>query len=267
MFRSSVTAIVLTVLLAASVASAKDPYNPAGDLLGTKTLKTTTWTPTKKGPALASITKSKVEFLILGSFDFVVVDGAGTVRDVYTPGYGGSSFSWENAAGLVYEIADYPYDNDHAPVSGVVLDGAKVVGTFVMFHNPYQAHDVAGRWSGEMAFPGGLSYPMSAQVADLPSTFSGCSHGAHHARLEWSGYPYQDTSVLHCADYFASGDHYIQTFLYDPDGTGVWFATFEGTVDFDATVFQGFVTAFSLYGDAPTLYGKFLLTRPAPFGK
>jgi hypothetical protein len=240
--RRAAVAFALTAIIAAP-AAAKDAWNQTGDILGYKLLQATF--------ADGSSQSQRLEFIYLGAADLQVFTKGGA-RRVETQGLGSDFFAWPDAQGLTWQISGYPFDNNHAPVYGVVLKGGStVVGKFKMSAVKGVVPGVAGRWTGVMAFPGGREYTTSLNVSRLYQPFNGCSHGSHAARMDVAGFGYQDAGLLHCAKgYFQDGDHTIQTLFYDDVSDRSWFITLRGTVDFNDTVFQGFVDAIDLDGEA-----------------
>ncbi|MEZ4267365.1 MAG: hypothetical protein R3F39_13375 [Myxococcota bacterium] len=257
--RRASLALSLTLMMAAP-ALAKDAWNQTGDILGYKFLQASF--------ADGSSQSQRLEFMYLGAADLQVFTGGG-VRRVETQGLGTDFFAWQDGQGRTYQISGYPYENNHAPVYGVVLKGgATVIGKFQMLSVKGVVPGVAGRWSGVMAFPGGREYTTSLNVSSLYQRYAGCTHGNHAVRMDVAGFGYQDAGLLHCEKgYFQDGDHTIQTLFYDDVSDRSWFITLRGTVDFKNTVFQGFVDAIDLDGESEPLLGKFLLTRPPAFGE
>jgi hypothetical protein len=264
------TTLLMAGVLAVTTAHAKLPYDEIDDLGGQKTLVTHLSNVASKQKTSQKATKERVEFLFLGATDIWVI-GDQSVRSVRTPGLGSNQFEWDGGNDRIYEIPAYPADNNHSPVKGLVYDansGAQI-GTFQLFHRPSKwrhKKSAAGRWVGEMAFPGGYGAQLSLNVASTVQQTSGCTDGSSPARVAVLGYGYQDASLSHCEKgYFPHGDYYTQFFVWDDSHDRLWFVVLNGDVTPNGQILQGRVETFELLGAGGWSEGLFILGRPPIF--
>jgi len=253
------TRITLRTLLAFALvgaftltAQAKDPFNQLGDIQGNKLIIVSGKPSFSKGPWMSKFSYKKVEFIATSGEDLLAIDGWKASR-VQVAGYGSGHFLWE-LDGEIYEITNYPYDNKHKAVSGVVHHENGKWSKFQLVHRKTTPSAVAGNWSGELAFIGGGYLRFSLQVANVPSK---CGSGDAYTRVNFLGFPSQPANIS-CND---SGTFYSQFFFWDETKDGVFFITITGEVTEDGEIFQGQSTAWDLYGGTQK-EGKFLLFRP-----
>ncbi len=259
------TLLALTLVGALTVsAQAKDPFNQLADIIGSKWVQITKKPTLKKDFSFKKNTSKKygswsavksykaLEFFATSGEDLLAIEGYQAAR-VQVDGYGSGNFMWE-IDGDVYEIANYPWDNNHKPVSGIVHHPDGTWSSFKLIHRKVSSSPVAGRWSGELAFLGGGYLRFALQVANQPGK---CGSQSAYTRIDFLGFPSQPAS-LSCTD---GGTYYSQFFFWNEAVDGVFFLTITGEVTEDGDIFQGQATAWDLYG-GDQAQGKFLLFRP-----
>ena len=80
----------------------------------------------------AGIRPKLVEFMYHGAAELWLVDNKGATA-VRGGNLGSGQFSWEDSEGRLWVIPNYPWDNNHKPVSGMIIsEGDMVVGKFTL---------------------------------------------------------------------------------------------------------------------------------------
>ncbi len=232
-------------------AEAKDPFDQLGDLLGAKIVQVhhtlDSATGTKQKNLVTEVTYQKLEFVATSGEDLLAIDGYQAFR-VTADGYGSGHFTWA-IDGDIYEIAQYPYGNDHAPVSGVVHHADGASSKFYLSHRKSRPAIVSGRWSGELAFPGQPTIGLALNVAN-----AGDANPAY-TRVDVLGFPSQPATTIPTED-----GYYTQFLFWNEQAEGVFFVTLTGTVS-GSEIYQGQATAWNLYTGGYA-EGKFLTFRP-----
>ena len=251
------TLSLLLVAVFSISAQAKDPFNQLGDILGPKLIRITpkphwgkAYSPKKKKPSLTTkVSYQRLEFLAVSGEDLLAVDGYESIR-VAVNGYGSGSFMWERD-GDIYEIDQYPANNNHKPVSGIVHHANGDWSKFQLIHRKLKPTAISGRWSGELAFPGNPFLGLALNVANNSKGNTGA-----YTRIDILGFPSQPASIHKNDTGFST-----QFLFWNEEAEGVFFITLSGTVTKDGEIFQGQATAWDLYGGGQSK-GKFLLFRP-----
>jgi hypothetical protein len=261
------------VLTATSQGLAKDPFNQMADLIGEKRIviqkKATklSWSDAKakfKKPVYqAKKTAIRAEFRAISGDQMVLIQGnTGTRVDVL--GYGSGHFMWEQD-GDVYEIEEYPTDNAHAPVSGIVHRANGSWAAFKLYHLKVKAAEVTGRWHGQVAFPGGAMLEVALQIATSSSNDAWCGGSNRFVEVSFIAAPNQPGSLTTCEKGLQNGTQSLSFFYWDGSKDTAYYISITGDVWYNGTVFQGQARALDLYGGNGWVEGLFSLGRPQAF--
>jgi hypothetical protein len=247
------TAVTFAILTAATAAQAKDPYEVTADLVGNKVMyaKVIDSKATKGG-----VFKAEMEFLHRGGDEIEVADADG-VRDVTTGGWGTQELTWQDDAGLSYQVKQYPSNNQHAPVYGEIFSGDTWVGKFRLESIKKVAPPVSGRWTGELAFPGGLSAGLSIQVARLGQKI-GNDCVSYDARVHLTGLGYEEASITACK---GQRGYSLGFFYFDERSPNRYYVSTQVQTTPDGNVMQGSVHMIPLTGGAGA-EGKIFVSHP-----
>jgi hypothetical protein len=252
--------------LMADFALAKEPYAPIEPLLGQKLLTTyklskdsNSWSR-KSAKKFSKKRATLVEFLYMGGTELQLNDGK-QIRRVRRSGWMSNHFTWMDDSGRTFEVLTLPYES--GTLYGSIYLGNNKVGTFSLKNTTTKQPPAAGRWIGELAFPGGASLPIALQVSGLSDdyTYGGCQTWLP-SRLDMPGAAYSEAFLKICGK--GEQNHTMNFFYWDEDNGQVWLFHIKGSLYFKNTVFQGWASAFSVYGSGFS-EGKFYLERPQPF--
>lgn len=267
---------LLAVAFIVPSAAAKDPHNALSDFAGRKTLSinwaaktdarisdrkilSRTW----KSSARLSMTKS-IDVLYADHLTLWVVDSHG-VAELELPYLGAQDFEWTDSDGYTFRIANYPMDNNHAPVNGTVSKDGKKAGTFTLYASKAKSFPVAGRWVGQVAFPGGAGLDIDLQFGDI-GTDAGAGCVILPAQIGFFGHADQETSFMACK----TKDGYTfngTVFFTDERHDDRYFISFDGqhtAFDNGSEAFQGnsYIIGLSSPASSP---GLFYTSRPSRF--
>ena len=250
---ATIAAVVLATVATAATAEAKDPYELVSDLVGKKVVSSKIFGDKYHKPSKST---ERVEILHRGYDETVVVDRDG-VRNIQAT-YAGSDFAWEGSNGYIYQISDYPSGNQHAPVWGTILDQDKKIGVFELTSVKSRSPKVAGRWAGEMAFPGGSSVGISFQVASIPQPI-GDTCLSYDTRVNFFGLGYENTSMVTCKG--DEGRYGAGFFYFDERSSARYFVNIQLENTDDGGWLQGSVFMLPLNG-GNSAEGKIVTSRP-----
>tara|TARA_B100000674_G_scaffold485643_1_gene492802 strand:- start:2530 stop:3318 length:789 start_codon:yes stop_codon:yes gene_type:complete len=241
-----------------STGLAKDPTNQLQDIQGHKILRT-------KGKLVKQ--KMKLEFMPITGQSMRLIHQSQVVP-VRVLGYGSGHFQWD-MNGLSYEIKNYPWDNNHKPVSGIITNSKGQTQKFRLYaQKPLKAakgeSQARGNWVGELAFPGGAMLDFSVQVSGVAWTFANCSDGAAYMHVSYAGAPSQPATLMHCPGLVEGGAYTSSFFHWDNISGEVFFITLTGDTADGGNILQGQATISSLTNWTSS-EGKFLLFRHQPF--
>lgn len=281
--------ITLACAFVAQTASAKDPHNQISDFAGRKQI-IVKWQdeakapaldastkPTKKGATFAdkktqgvnallksNVTRKRLDVLYVGHLSLWVVDNNG-VSEVNLPYLGATNIEWTDSDGLTYQIKEYPFDNNHAPIEGVVLKGDKFAGKFILKSVKERAIPASGRWIGQLGFPGGALLDVDLQIADRGmSAGNGCK--SLPAQIGFPGQADQESYVTVCKTKTGAvynGNVFYTDERYD-DRYYISFTTEYTKFKDGSEAFQGSSWILSLAGGGSS-EGKIYTSRPARF--
>ena len=261
------------VLTSTSQSLAKDPFNQMGDLIGHKRVTVENkaskadWSNYKSKYAKpiyqAATTSFRAEFRAISGEQMVLIQG-NTATRVDVLGYGSGHFMWE-LDGDVYEIDEYPTDNNHAPVSGIIHRADGSWAKFSLQHRKVKAPKVTGRWHGQVAFPGGAMLEVALQIATSSANNAWCGGSERYVEVSFIAAPNQPGHLTSCDKGFENGTHNLSFFYWDDSSNNVYYISLTGDVWYNGTVFQGQVQALDLYGGNGWTEGLFSLGRPQAF--
>lgn len=260
--RHTTSAILVGLsLLIATAAFAKDPYNTIGDLAGNKVMNTKyVW---------GESSSEKVDIIWLGGQDLWLAQSSG-VTDVQNVYFGSGTFEWIGKYGYTHRIDDYPMDNNGATVSGGIYKGNLQVGKFNLQSVNGAWEPAAGRWAGELAFPGGLSLPIAFHIAEIGQGLWGSGCWSYPARIEFLGHGYQDADAVVCSGPLTKAKTYYFSFFYfDERYQDSWFVSINAfySVYKSGDLLQSSdVSMFEISGSGQSLLGKMVVSRPDRFG-
>lgn len=192
-------------------------------------------------PTETTTSSELVEFVYVGGTELWLVRQSGA-QDAVIPGFGSSDIHWTDDTGYTYHVTS----DEETLVGGEVRKLGEVIGSFSVVPSKVATHALGGRWTGELAFPGGFEYRMNLVSSGMLQALSGGCDGLLKARIEFSDAPYSDVSVVSC-DAGTKDASLTMALLYLDSMTGeTWFLSFTGALESGA--YQGQVVAMPIFG-------------------